>query len=101
RVEEAVVEIALQVGTWPKVHAEWLGMQECYQLEEDLGCQVAFQLRYWPECLLVHLVQRAQTKSCAPHLPGHSRHNWYRMAVAMDIELHLHPKEAPDKKPKR
>ncbi|KAG8139306.1 hypothetical protein E2320_002065 [Naja naja] len=28
-------------------------------------------------------------------------HNWYQIAVAMDIELHLHSKETLKKKPKR
>ncbi|KAG8148169.1 hypothetical protein E2320_022436 [Naja naja] len=62
------------------------------------------KLRHWPKRLLVHFFKEGFDKelchTCICWGVPDRIHDWYQMAVAMDLELHQHQKEAPEKKPK-
>ncbi|ETE60040.1 hypothetical protein L345_14221, partial [Ophiophagus hannah] len=59
------------------------------------------KLQYWPERLLVHFFKEGLDKelcnTCVCQGISDRIHDWYQMVVAMDIELHWHPRDAREK----
>lgn len=62
-------------------------------------------MRYWPEHLLLHYfkedLDQELCNTCVFHGVNNHIHDWYQMAVAMDLEIHSYCKETSEKKPRR